>query len=179
MSVQKFIDAQARGQDIVNGATWEAAINELRGKGKKMLHYSWYIFPQLAGVTLRVTRTRPTAISRYYAISNLEQAVAYLRNGDLRNRLMIFATEIAHLCRRGARIGSILGIGDGAKFRSSMTLFLIAAIAALSTYSFLVASLLALMGAVDVSLTEVALGAGVTGVLLVGGISLMQRRSID
>ena len=56
---------------------------------------------------------------------------------------------------------------------------LIAAIAALSTYSFLVASLLALMGAVDVSLTEVALGAGVTGVLLVGGISLMQRRSID
>ena len=56
---------------------------------------------------------------------------------------------------------------------------LIAAIAALSTYSFLVASLLALMGAVDVSLTEVALGAGVTGVLLVGGISLMQRMSID
>ena len=56
---------------------------------------------------------------------------------------------------------------------------LIAAIAALSTYSFLVASLLALMGAVDDSLTEVALGAGVTGVLLVGGISLMQRRSID
>ena len=56
---------------------------------------------------------------------------------------------------------------------------LIAAIAALSTYSFLVASLLALMGAVDVSLTEVALGAGVTGGLLVGGISLMQRRSID
>ena len=56
---------------------------------------------------------------------------------------------------------------------------LIAAIAALSTYSFLVASLLALMGAVDVALTEVALGAGVTGVLLVGGISLMQRRSID
>ena len=56
---------------------------------------------------------------------------------------------------------------------------LIAAIAALSTYSFLVASLLARMGAVDVSLTEVALGAGVTGVLLGGGISLMQRRSID
>ncbi len=56
---------------------------------------------------------------------------------------------------------------------------LIAAIAALTTYSFLVASLLALMGAVDVSLTEVALGAGVTSVLLVGGISLMQRRSVD
>ncbi len=56
---------------------------------------------------------------------------------------------------------------------------LIAAVAALSAFSFLAASLLALMGAVDVSLTEVALGAGITGVLLVGSISLMHRRSVD
>ena len=56
---------------------------------------------------------------------------------------------------------------------------LIAAVAALSAFSFLAASLIALMGAVDVSLTEVALGAGITGVLLVGGISLMHRRSVD
>ncbi len=56
---------------------------------------------------------------------------------------------------------------------------LIAAVAALSVFSFLAASLLALMGAVDVSLTEVALGAGITGVLLVGGISRMHRRSVD
>ena len=56
---------------------------------------------------------------------------------------------------------------------------LIAAIAALTVYSFLAASLLALMGAVDVALTEVALGAGVTGILLIGGISLMRRRSVD
>lgn len=56
---------------------------------------------------------------------------------------------------------------------------LIAAIAALTAYSFLAATLLALMGAVDVALTEVALGAGVTGVLLIGGISLMHRRSVD
>ena len=56
---------------------------------------------------------------------------------------------------------------------------LIAAVAALSAFSFLAASLMALMGAVDVSLTEVALGAGITGVLLVGAISLMHRRSVD
>ena len=56
---------------------------------------------------------------------------------------------------------------------------LIAAVAALSVYSFLAASLMAMMGAVDVALTEAALGAGVTGVLLIGGISLMQRRSVD
>jgi uncharacterized MnhB-related membrane protein len=56
---------------------------------------------------------------------------------------------------------------------------LIAAVAALSVYSFLAAVLLAMMGAVDVALTEASLGAGITGVLLVGGISLTRRRSQD
>ena len=56
---------------------------------------------------------------------------------------------------------------------------LIAAVASLTVYSFLVAVLLAMMGAVDVALTEASLGAGITGVLFIGGISLMQRRSSD
>jgi len=128
MSLQKFIDAQARGPDIGHGATWNTAINQLRRMGAKgSLHYAWYIFPQLAGVAQMVTGHDPTAISRYYAINNLEQAVAYLRNGDLRNRLMIFATEMAHIAPHRP-IGAILGIGDALKFKSSMTLFLIAAL---------------------------------------------------
>ena len=56
---------------------------------------------------------------------------------------------------------------------------LLAMIAALTVYSFLAAVLLAMMGAVDVALTEAALGAGVTGVLMIGGISVMRRRSVD
>ncbi len=56
---------------------------------------------------------------------------------------------------------------------------MIAAVATLSVYSFLAAVLLALMGAVDVALTEAALGAGVTGVLLVGAISIVDRRTPD
>jgi uncharacterized MnhB-related membrane protein len=56
---------------------------------------------------------------------------------------------------------------------------LIAALAALTAYSFIAAALLAMMSAVDVALTEASLGAGITGVLLVGGISLMRRRSVD
>ena len=56
---------------------------------------------------------------------------------------------------------------------------LVAAVAALTVYSFIVATLMALMGAVDVALTEIALGAGVTGVLLIGGISWIRRRSSD
>ena len=56
---------------------------------------------------------------------------------------------------------------------------LLAAVAALAVYSFLAAALLAMMGAVDVALTEAALGAGITTVLLIGGLSLMSRRSVD
>ena len=91
------------------------------------MHYAWYIFPQLAGVTLRATGNDPTAISGYYAINDLQQAVDYLRNADLRTHLMIFATEMARIAPQRS-IGGILGIGDANKFRSSMTLFLIAAI---------------------------------------------------
>ena len=36
-----------------------------------------------------------------------------------------------------------------------------------------------MMGAVDVALTEASLGAGITGVLFIGGIALMRRRSVD
>ena len=56
---------------------------------------------------------------------------------------------------------------------------LIAAVAALTIYSFTAAALLAIMGAVDVALTEAALGAGITGILIIGAISLMRRRSVD
>ena len=56
---------------------------------------------------------------------------------------------------------------------------MIAAVATLSVYSFLAAALLALMGAVDVALTEAALGAGVTGVFLIGAISVVERRTPD
>ena len=56
---------------------------------------------------------------------------------------------------------------------------LLSAVASLTVYSFIAATLMALMGAVDVALTEIALGAGVTGVLLIGGISWLRRRSSD
>ena len=128
MSLQKFIDAQNRGPEFGNSATWDTAIAQLRRTGSKgHLHYAWYIFPQLAGVTRMITGYAPTAISSFYAINNLEQAVAYLENTELRDHLMIFATEIARIASHRP-IGAILGIGDASKFKSSMTLFLIAAL---------------------------------------------------
>ncbi|HEY7554886.1 MAG TPA: hydrogenase subunit MbhD domain-containing protein [Candidatus Binatia bacterium] len=56
---------------------------------------------------------------------------------------------------------------------------LLAAVVILSGYSFVMALLFASMGAVDVAFTEATLGAGVTGVLFVVALFIMQRRSED
>ncbi len=56
---------------------------------------------------------------------------------------------------------------------------LIAAVAALSVYSFFVVLLFAQMGAVDVAFVEATLGAGITGVLFIIALSLTRRRSED
>lgn len=56
---------------------------------------------------------------------------------------------------------------------------LLSSVVVLSGFSFFSALLMALMGAVDVSLTEVALGAGITGILFIAGIVSTQRRSED
>ena len=56
---------------------------------------------------------------------------------------------------------------------------LLAAVVALGAYSFLMALLFAELGAVDVAFTEVVLGAGVVGVLLVITLFALDRRSRD
>ena len=56
---------------------------------------------------------------------------------------------------------------------------LLAAVAALSTYSFFVALLFSQMGAIDVAFVEVTLGAGISGVLFIVALFLTRRRSED
>ncbi len=56
---------------------------------------------------------------------------------------------------------------------------LLAAVAALTAYSFFVALLFAQMGAIDVSLIEATLGAGVTGVFFIVTLFRMKRRYED
>ncbi len=56
---------------------------------------------------------------------------------------------------------------------------LLAAVAALSAYSFFVALLFAQMGAIDVAFVEVTLGAGISGVLFIVALFLTRRRSED
>jgi len=56
---------------------------------------------------------------------------------------------------------------------------LLAAVAVLSLFSFLVALLYISLGAVDVGFNEAVLGAGVTGILLVTAVLNTARRSRD
>jgi multicomponent Na+:H+ antiporter subunit B len=56
---------------------------------------------------------------------------------------------------------------------------LLAASVALSTFSFIVALLYVVMGAVDVGFNEAVLGAGVTGTLFVVAVFRTRRGSMD
>ncbi|GAA2587256.1 DUF1810 domain-containing protein [Winogradskya consettensis] len=91
----------------------EQALAELRA-GSKRSHWMWFVFPQIAGLG-----TSPTA--RKYAISDIEEARAYLADPVLGTRL----TECAQamLGVEGRTANQILGYPDDLKLRSSMTLF--------------------------------------------------------
>lgn len=56
---------------------------------------------------------------------------------------------------------------------------LLASVGILTGYSFLMALLFAELGAVDVALTEAALGAALTGVFLLVALAFMDRKSED
>jgi uncharacterized protein (DUF1810 family) len=101
----RFVEAQA---PVV-----EAAMSELKA-GRKRSHWMWFIFPQLAGLGVS-----PTA--RFFGISGLEEAQAYLAHPVLGPRLR--ACTQAMLALEGRSLNGILGSPDDLKFCSSMTLF--------------------------------------------------------
>jgi len=107
--LERFLDAQAPAYDEV--------VNELR-QGKKQTHWMWFIFPQIRGLGIS-----PTA--QYYAISGLDEARAYLAHPLLGPRLL--ACTAAVTAHRESPLTRIFGMPDDLKFRSSMTLFELAA----------------------------------------------------
>lgn len=56
---------------------------------------------------------------------------------------------------------------------------LVGAVVILAAYSFIMALLFAVMGAVDVAFTEAILGAGVSGVFFLVVLFSIKRRSVD
>jgi uncharacterized protein (DUF1810 family) len=103
--LDRFIDAQE--------PVYDRALEEIRS-GRKVSHWMWFIFPQLAGLG-------SSDMSRRYAIASLDEARAYLAHPVLGARLR----ECAGLLLEGIEGSAedILGRIDARKLRSCMTLF--------------------------------------------------------
>ncbi len=105
--LERFVDAQEKG------ATFETALSEL-GNGRKVSHWMWFVFPQLAGLGRSAT-------ARHFAISGLAEARAYLEHPVLGPRLVQAARVLHEL--PGDDPVAVFGPIDAMKLRSSMTLF--------------------------------------------------------
>lgn len=104
-NLQRFIQAQA------------PVIEQVRRElvaGRKASHWMWYVFPQIAGLGY-------SAMSQHYAITSRDEALAYVSQPLLGQRL-VDLTGIVN-GHRGLTAHAIFGAPDDMKFHSSMTLF--------------------------------------------------------
>ena len=109
------LDRFVAAQDA--GGVYDRAVAELRS-GRKVSHWMWFVFPQLAGLG-------SSATARAFAISSIEEASAYLDHPILGPRLTRCTEIVAGLRDRSAE--QVFGGVDAQKLRSSMTLFMRAA----------------------------------------------------
>jgi uncharacterized protein (DUF1810 family) len=96
-----------------SGGTYPRALAELRA-GRKVSHWMWFVFPQIAGLGR-------SAMAQRYAISSLDEAHSYLADPVLGPRLVECAEAVLGHPERSAE--QIMGGIDAIKLRSSMTLF--------------------------------------------------------
>src|ERR1700744_2612599 len=99
------------------GSLYAVALAELRA-GRKRSHWMWFVFPQLLGLG-----SSPTAV--HSAARSREGGRAYLKHPVLGPRLVECVQAVNAV--RGRSAGEIFGYPDELKFRSSLTLFLLAA----------------------------------------------------
>ena len=104
-SLDRFLKAQA--------GSYEAALREIRA-GHKRSHWIWYIFPQIQGLGFSST-------AQFYAITDLDEAKAYLQEPTLRARLLEISEALLTLASSDPT--EVMGWPDDLKLRSSMTLF--------------------------------------------------------
>jgi uncharacterized protein (DUF1810 family) len=104
--LERFVRAQG-------GGVYQGALAELRA-GRKVTHWIWFVFPQIAGLGR-------SEMAQRYAITSLEEARAFLSHSVLGARLREAASALLEV--QGSSATDILGEIDAAKLRSSMTLF--------------------------------------------------------
>lgn len=115
--LQRFIDAQDHGTKKFGFRTppLSTALQELRN-GEKITHWIWYVLPQFPHPS------STTEISRHFAISSTNEAVAYLQNEILRSRYVQTTSTILGHLTSGFDPESLMG-DDVKKLASSVTLF--------------------------------------------------------
>jgi uncharacterized protein (DUF1810 family) len=104
-NLQRFLDAQSD--------TYTTARAELAA-GRKQSHWMWFIFPQIRGLGSSST-------AQFYAISGIDEALAYLAHPTLGPRLRECVELV--LAIPNPRLDRIFGFPDNLKFHSSVTLF--------------------------------------------------------
>lgn len=102
---------------IAQAPVYDMALAELIG-GRKLTHWMWFIFPQLRGLGRSAT-------AQQFGIDTLEEARAYLAHPVLGSRLRECVNAVLD-CGETS-LHAIFGSPDDMKFRSSMTLYAIAA----------------------------------------------------
>lgn len=107
--LERFVSAQ---EQVIGSVK-----RELRG-GRKRSHWMWFVFPQIAGLG-------SSEMAERYAIDSLEEATAYLAHPVLGPRLRECTELVLDIEDRTAN--EVFGSPDDRKFRSSMTLFELAA----------------------------------------------------
>ena len=105
--LQRFVNAQDAG------GVYDKAVSELRD-GRKLSHWMWFVFPQIAGLGRSPTAQR-------FAISGMPEARAFCVHPVLGPRFVECARIMTNLPETDAV--TVLGAVDAQKLRSSMTLF--------------------------------------------------------
>jgi uncharacterized protein (DUF1810 family) len=100
-----------------SASAFDAALAEIKSGGKRG-HWIWYVFPQIAGLG-------SSSASRFFAIEDEEEAAAYLRDAELRSRLLTITTAVADQLKAGGKeVRALMGSDtDARKLVSSLTLF--------------------------------------------------------
>jgi len=93
--------------------TYAPALAEIR-RGKKVTHWMWWVFPQLAGLGQSST-------SRQFALQSLDEAQAYFNHPVLGPRYIECVTALQDLATNDPI--AVFGTVDAMKLQSSLTLF--------------------------------------------------------
>lgn len=104
-SLARFVAAQ--------DGIYDVALSEIRS-GRKMSHWMWFVFPQIAGLGSSPMSTR-------CAIGSADEARAYLDHPVLGVRYRECVAALQRLPERDAE--KVFGHIDAQKLRSSLTLF--------------------------------------------------------